>query len=53
MGKRFDKRIAFVRNALNRKLTNNVKLANDWYINNHADKLDMEDALQRFAEWLS
>lgn len=53
MSKKFDKRIAFVREAINRKLTENVKLANDWYINSKAAKIDNESALRQFKEWLS
>jgi hypothetical protein len=52
MSKKFDKRIAFVRSALNLKLTDNVKLANEWYVANGCAKLDNTEALRRFAAWL-
>lgn len=51
--KSFDKRIAFVRSALNAKITDNAKLANDWYVSNKAAKLPNEEALRLFKEWLT
>lgn len=53
MTKKFDKRIHFITQALNRNLTTNAGLANEWYISNKAAKLDNEEALRRFAEWLT
>jgi hypothetical protein len=51
--KSFDKRIAFITAALNAKLVTNANIANEWYINNKAAKLDNDEALRRFKEWLS
>ena len=51
--KSFDKRIAFIALVLNQGFTDNVKLANEWYVNNKAKKLDNAEALRRFKEWLS
>lgn len=47
-----DKRLYFVAQALNRKLTDNANLANEWYINNKAGKLDAEEALRQLNAWL-
>lgn len=52
--KSFDKRIAFVAQACKIDTFRvSVQIANDWYINNNAKKLNNEEALRRFKEWLS
>ena len=50
--KSFDKRIAFITSAINLKLTTNATLANEWYISHKASKIENEEALRRFKEWL-
>lgn len=47
-----DKRLHFIAQALNRRLTENADLANKWYISNKAEKISNEDALKKFKEWL-
>ena len=51
--KSFDKRLHFIAQAMNRKLTDNANLANEWYISNGGAKIETEEALRRFAEWLA
>lgn len=48
-----DKRLRFIAQALNAKLTENANLANEWYINNKVDKISNEEALLKFKEWLA
>ncbi len=51
--KSFDKRIAFVRQVLIEKITDNVKLANSWYCNNKAKNISNNEAISKFKEWLT
>lgn len=51
MGKAMDRRIHFVALAMNAKLTDSALLANRWYIENVIPSDDLDQALERFAEW--
>lgn len=48
-----DKRLHFIAQCLNQRITENANLANAWYINNKADRISTEEALRRFKEWLA
>lgn len=50
--KSFDKRLAFIKQTLIQKITDEPTLANHWYINNGGAKLDNGEALRRFKAWL-
>lgn len=50
--KSIDKRLHFIAQALNKGITNNATLANEWYISNKAAKLETAEALRRFAAWI-
>jgi hypothetical protein len=49
---KFDKRLAFIKTVcVTKKLTGNVKLANEWYIQ-HATKMELTKAVESFEAWL-
>ena len=48
-----DKRLHFIAQALNQRITDNANLANEWYISNGADKISNEEALRKFKEWMA
>lgn len=52
MSKRFDKRIHFIRQALNQKLTVSASAANEWYIANKGHLMDTKRALAEYKIWL-
>jgi hypothetical protein len=49
---KFDKRLAFIKTVcVTKKLTGNVKLANERYIQ-HATKMELTKAVESFEAWL-
>ena len=49
---RMDARLHFVAQCLNKKITDNANMANEWYISNGGAKMNTNEALQKFKEWL-
>ena len=50
---KFDKRLHFVAKACAIDTFKvSAQIANDWYINNDAQDMSIEDALAKFKEWL-
>jgi len=49
---RMDSRLHFVAQCLNKKITENANLANEWFINNKAHTLSTDEAIERFKGWL-
>ena len=52
MGRKFDKRIHFIRQCLNQKLTVSANAANEWYIANNGYKMTTDRALAEYKIWL-
>ena len=52
MGRKFDKRIHFIKLALNQKLTVSANAANEWYIANKGYGMSTELALANYKIWL-
>ena len=52
MSRRFDKRIRFVAECLNQKLST-ATAANEWYIANKGDTIDNWKAIDLFKAWLN
>ena len=51
--KSFDKRLAFVKAVcVTKKITENAKLANEWYIHHRAAKMELSEAIERFEAWI-
>ena len=50
--KAFDSRMAFVREALNKGLTANANLANEWYVSNARKGSSTNTLIDDFADWL-
>lgn len=47
----FERRLAFISQALKSGLTDSAERANNWYINNGGKRLDLDEALRRFGAW--
>ena len=47
-----DSRMHFIAQCLNQKITENVNLANEWFINNKAHTISADEAVERFKEWM-
>jgi hypothetical protein len=53
MSKLHDKRIHFIGQCLQRKIVENLEIANNWYISQKdRNKTDNADLLKRFKDWL-
>lgn len=52
MSKRHDKRIYFISQALNQKLTVSANAANEWYIANKGHLMTTQLALANYKIWL-
>jgi len=52
MTKRHDKRMFFIAQCLNQKLTVSANAANEWYIANNGHKLTTQMALAKYKEQL-
>ena len=54
MSKASDKRLWFIREVVFvRKLTDNPRLANEWYVSNKAKGLTTDDAIAKFQTWIT